>query len=188
MEKSVYKTYLISLILALAYCIICGISCNAQTQVVKGSVYAFQNLGLNKIQVSCKNSGDIVFTSTDGSFVINCSPKDKLVFSGNGFERTSEKITCHDSVSVKMIFKGGTVNRTAALCNSHVTKDEIDFALEYYSAYNCYPCPHRLYNSSMYKNSKNRKKDMLSYGNPQRSQSDYKSSTITSTNYLNNRW
>jgi len=186
MQKPAYQIYLSSLTLALAYFITCGISCSAQIQEIKDNVYAFKNLGLSKIKVSCKQLGDVVFTSTDGSFAINCLLKDKLIFSGNGFERTTEKITSYDSISVKMIFKGGSANRTAALCNSHVTKDEVDFAIDYYSVYNC--CPRHMYNSLIHKNVKNPEMNMLSHNKPQDSQTDYKSSTITSTNYFNHRW
>lgn len=159
-------------------------ACHAQTKTIKGNVNAFKNLELNKIQVQAKKSGNVVFTSANGSFEIECRVKDKLIFTGKGFERTSENISDYDSISVKMIFKGNPANRTKALCSSHVTKDEIDFAINQHSAYNCYPCPYRMFHPFTQRNSKNSEQDILPYSILQRSQADNKSSLIILTSSL----
>lgn len=132
-----FHKYYVLLFCTVLVCYVGG-TCQAQIRTVNGNVYAFKSLGLNKIEVSAKKSGNVVFTNIDGSFTIECCSKDKLVFKGKGFERTAENTSNIDSVSVKLIFKGSQANRTQALCNSHVTKDEIDFAMKYYSNYNTY--------------------------------------------------
>jgi len=185
MSKLIRLKYLYSSILVLVI-FLHGYQCDAQTHTIHGKIYAFKNLELNNIQITSKKSEAVTFTSSDGSFRIHSSLKDKLIFSGNGFERTSKRITNSDSLSVKMIFKGGSSNRSAALCNNHLTKDEINFAIEFLSVYNCYNCPNSIYNSVINKNPRNSEKHLLSSSSLQHS--DYKLATITSTNYLNNRW
>ena len=115
-------------------------------QTLKGKVYAFKNLELKSIQVKSKKSGNITYTNQDGSFSLQCHPKDKIVFSGNGFERTCESYS-NDSVYIKMIFKGGSSEREKAINNGHVTEDHLLFCLKYQAAYNDYPSPRKMYSS-----------------------------------------
>ena len=118
---------------------------SVSSQTLKGKVYSFKNLELNHIKVQSKKLGNTVYTQADGSFSIQCHAKDKIIFSGQGFEKTSKEVSS-DSVFVKMIFKGSEKNRNLVINNNHVTCDALDFSIAYFSAYNCPPCPHSMYN------------------------------------------
>lgn len=182
---SIHKGYVVELCTCLVF-FLCN-SFNVHSQTTKGKVYAFKNLELKNIKVKSQKSGNVVFTSANGSFSIQCHPKDKIIFSGQGFERTAETYTT-DSIFVKMIFKGGSLNKQRAISNLHVNKDQIDQSIEKYSAYNCYPCPSRIFNSYTNKYLLKDKYTLLEYKDEKHMQTNYKYSLSKQTSFRNNHW
>ncbi len=120
-------------------------NCDAQTKIVLGRVYAFKNLGLNHIEIKSKKTKAVTYSDWKGEFALTCSPNDKLIFRGEGFERTTKKIDGNDSVSVKLIFIDNRRQFNSAIEHEHVTHFQLTHALENYD----------LYNTAIYWNKKN---------------------------------
>ena len=161
--------------LAISICFTGAGFANAQT--IKGKVYAFKNLELNSVKVMSKKSGNITYTDGDGTFSLQCHPKDKIVFSAKGFERICESYK-GDSIFVKMLFKGGASQRDKAVNNGHVSLDDLDFCMKYYVAYNCYPSPKRLYVSNTRNNTLQYTHFSQKHGSLNRNQSDHEFSLL----------
>lgn len=104
-------------------------NCTAQQKTVQGSVYAFKDLALNKIQINAAKAKTIAVTDSLGRFKIKCEPDDKLEFSGFGFNKVVVKLKDQKPIKVKMIFKGGPKNEKTAVENSHVSKEDIDLCI-----------------------------------------------------------
>ncbi len=109
-----------------------------QTEIVHGKIYAFKNLKLNNITVTAKKAKTVAKSDFEGNFVISCFTKDKLKFSGQGFEKITVKLKGANPVSVKMIFKGGSKNENLAVLNEHVQKNDLLNSIEFYSYLNNY--------------------------------------------------
>lgn len=114
---------------------------NAQPKSIFGKVYAFKDLPLNKIEVVAKKAKTSVFTDSLGHFRITCEQKDKLEFSGNGFQKTSikidnEKSSVQKMVKAKMILNDGIKNEQAAISNGHVNEENLKNSRQMYPEYN----------------------------------------------------
>jgi hypothetical protein len=97
---------------------------------------------LSKIQVKSKKTKQATSTTSDGSFVISCHKKDKLIFTGNGFKRTTFKISDPTQLSIKMTFKGGIAEIHKAESAGHTSNEALIFAIDNYSNYNKYHEPY----------------------------------------------
>lgn len=109
----------------------------AQLAKVKGKVYAFKDLPLNKVQVSAKKAKTETFTNTEGEFIIQCENRDKLEFSGEGFLKESKKLEeGENEIAIKLIFKGGAKSQEEAVGSSHVSEEQLLHSIETYPEYN----------------------------------------------------
>ncbi|WP_346860494.1 hypothetical protein [uncultured Draconibacterium sp.] len=142
MHKKLHIRISLTLILIISLTLLFTHKINAQEQIVHGKVYAFKNLELVNIQVKSKKTKQEVITTSEGAFVISCSKKDKLIFCGSGFERTTHRISNAEEVSIKMIFKGGTTDIAKAVRGEHTSNEALVFAIDNYSNYNTYTEPY----------------------------------------------
>jgi hypothetical protein len=116
----------LNLILIATFILVTVISnCTAQQKTVQGSVYAFKDLALNKIQINAAKAKTVAVTDSLGRFRIKCEPDDKLEFSGFGFNKVIVKLKDQKPLKVKMIFKGGPKNENLAVENGHVSKADL---------------------------------------------------------------
>ena len=110
---------------------------SAQEKVVTGNVYAFKNLTLKNIQVSAKKAKTTTKTNPLGNFRIACEANDKLEFSGAGFKKTTRKLHKEENnIKVKLIFSGGEKNIQLATENDHVSKADLENAIQIHSDQN----------------------------------------------------
>lgn len=119
---------------------------NAQPKSIFGKVYAFKDLPLNNVEVVAKKAKTSVLTDSLGYFRITCEQKDKLEFSGNGFQKTSIKIDNKNSsvqkmIKAKMIINEGVKNMQAAVSTGHVTEEKLNNSIQNFPEYN-----HNYYN------------------------------------------
>jgi TonB-dependent SusC/RagA subfamily outer membrane receptor len=112
------------------------LNCVSQTNVIYGSVYAFKDLALLNIQVSAKKSKAVVSTDSMGRFTIVCDNKDKLTFTGHGFQTVHKTIKGTDSLRIKMIFNQSPKNEEVAIGYGHVSKENLLNAISHSSQYN----------------------------------------------------
>ncbi len=108
----------------------------SQTVLVQGNVYAFKNLSLNNITVKAKKTNTSVTTDLNGNFSILCNSKERIKFSGKGFQTKSIKCNGKNQLSVKLIFKGGFRNEKLAISGKHVRENDLLKAINLYSSYN----------------------------------------------------
>lgn len=123
-------------VLLISTLIICLVT-NAQIQVVNGHVYAFKDLRLKNIKVEAKKSGAAVLTDSLGNFNISCNPKDKLIFTGNGFRKFVKSTNKrNNNLQIKMVMLEGAKHEEVAVGFNHVSRYEINDAIAHYSAFN----------------------------------------------------
>lgn len=104
---------------------------------VKGKVTAFSNYNLANTEVVSKNTKTTVLTDTLGRFEIMAPAGDVLTFNASGFERNRRKIQKdNEFLEVNMIFEEGTKNEEIAVAYGHIRKEDLTYALEYYSDLN----------------------------------------------------
>jgi len=109
----------------------------AQLKSVKGKVHAFKDLPLNKIKVVAKKAKIEALTDSEGNFKIVCDKKDKLEFTGEGFQKVSQKLEGNETnITIKMILKTGSKSQEAAVNNGHVTEDDLLQSIESFPEYN----------------------------------------------------
>jgi len=125
------KRLLLTLTIAIA--VISGI---AQTKSYYGKVYAFKDLPLNKIQVEAKKAKTTTTTDSLGYFRILCEEKDRLEFSGEGFQKEKIKPGENSRLEVKLIFREGDKNIEKAVEAGHVTKQQLLNSIEQQHEYN----------------------------------------------------
>lgn len=127
------KKVLIICISTALFCIQSG----AQQKVVTGNVYAFKNLALNHIQITATKAKTTASTDSLGNFRIICTPTDKLLFNGAGFNKLARKLEREErTLKVKLIFKGGEKNILLAVDNKHVDPEELKNSIELHSDQN----------------------------------------------------
>lgn len=142
MYKKVHIRFSLTLVYLISFLLLFSYKNYAQEQVVYGKVYAFKNLELSKILVKSKKSKQEARTTSEGAFVISCCKKEKLIFCGSGFERTTLRISNTEQPSVKMIFKGGTTEIAKAVSGGHTSNEALIFAIDNYSNYNKHNDPY----------------------------------------------
>jgi len=108
----------------------------SQYKSVIGKVYAFKDSPLANIKVEAKKSGASVLTDLDGTFSISCEEKDKLIFTGHGFQRYSTSVKKKDSVHVKMVFLEGANNEKIAVGYGHMSANMLSYAISNFKQYN----------------------------------------------------
>lgn len=109
---------------------------HAQAKVYYGKVYAFKDLPLNNIQVEAKKAKTKTMTDSLGYFRINCEEKDRLEFSGEGFQKEKIKPDEKTRLEVKLIFRGSNKNVQKAVEAGHVEKDRLMNSIEHEHEYN----------------------------------------------------
>lgn len=125
----------------------------SQTKAYYGKVYAFKNLPLNNIQIEARKAKTSTTTDSLGYFRINCEEKDRLEFSGEGFQKERIKLDEKSRLEVKLIFNGGEKNIEEAVAAGHVSKDELlnsidrhhEYNFEYYNYANIFTLIDKLY-------------------------------------------
>lgn len=123
-------------IFTIAFVIIGVMFSHAQQKVVRGSVYAFKDLCLKNIHVEAKKSGAIVTTDSLGNYTIVCEKRDRLTFTGAGFQRVIKSINRKDTLRIKMMFKQGEENKKMAVGYGIVSEDKLTYAISHLSQYN----------------------------------------------------
>lgn len=113
-----------------------SLSVFSQQKVVRGNVYAFKDLYLKNIKVEAKKSGAMIKTDSMGNFTIVCEKKDKLIFTGMGFNRYVKNVNKSDSLIIKMVFAGGDKNEEVAIGYGHVSQNDLTFAVSHFSYLN----------------------------------------------------
>lgn len=124
------------LFLTLSVCLLAVANISAQQRVINGHVYAFKDLCLKNIKVEAKKSGAKVTTDSLGNFTIVCEKKDRIIFTGMGFEGHIKNIKKEDNLNVKMVFEGGVNNEEIAVGYGHVSQEELTHAVAHLSKYN----------------------------------------------------
>lgn len=113
---------------------------NGQNITVVGKVHAFKNLPLNKIEVIAKKAKSKALTDSQGNFRIICNSRDKLEFTGNGFQKTTFLINSNssnvNSIWVKMLFIDREKNQIASVKNGHITQEKLLNSIQSYPEYN----------------------------------------------------
>ncbi len=108
----------------------------AQEYEVHGNVYAFKDVALKNIIVTAKKSGAVVKTDSLGQFTIKTQEKDRLTFTGHGFQTIKKSITGSDTLHIKMVFIISKKNEEVALGYGHISKESLTYAVAYQSNYN----------------------------------------------------
>src|SRR5210317_918998 len=105
MRKITFRKYCILLFCFLCVFLYTANKSFAQDKVIQGKVFAFKNLELRNIKVSAQKSKEVVYTKSDGTFSIVCKNNDKLVFRGNGFQKTTQRVNHRNALEIRMLFK-----------------------------------------------------------------------------------
>ncbi len=104
-----------------------SVSANAQLIEICGRVTAFENVGLEGVEIIARKSDSIVKTDSLGYYCIQCEEKDNIKFKAKGFYNERERIRGkEDSLNVNMVLKEGKRNREFATGLGYI--DESDLA------------------------------------------------------------
>lgn len=108
-----------------------------------GRVYAFKDTALQNIKVKAAKSGEIVRTNEYGEFKIKIKKKDRLIFTGGGFNKFVKAVKSGDKLVVKMVFLTGSKNEEIAVGQGHMSKEDLTYSisnfLDYNNDYHTYP-------------------------------------------------
>lgn len=105
------------------------ISAPAEAQLIEicGRVTAFENVGLEGVELNTRKSDKTVKTDSLGYFCIQCEERDNIKFKARGFYNERERIRGkQDSLIVNLVLKEGKRNREFATGLGYI--DESDLA------------------------------------------------------------
>ena len=104
---------------------------------VKGTVTAFSNFSILNAEVISKKTKTKTLTDSLGRFEIMAPAGDVISFEAHGFESNRRKVgKSTDPLEVNMILKNGEKNQEIAVAYGHIRKEDLTYALSYYSDLN----------------------------------------------------
>jgi TonB-dependent SusC/RagA subfamily outer membrane receptor len=109
---------------------------NAQIKTVIGKVYAFKDTPINNIRVYSKKTKRAVYTNELGIYKIETKAKDKLVFEGEGFQKSVKMVEQGEQINVKLIFIEGAENEKIAIGAGHLTEETLTYSVSNFLEYN----------------------------------------------------
>lgn len=109
---------------------------NAQIKTVIGKVYAFKDTPVNNIRVYSKKTKRAVYTNELGIYKIETKEKDKLVFEGEGFQKSVKVVEQGEQINVKLIFIEGAENEKIAIGAGHLTEETLTYSVSNLLEYN----------------------------------------------------
>jgi TonB-dependent starch-binding outer membrane protein SusC len=134
------KVKILSLML---FVLLAATNLNAQIKTVIGKVYAFKDTPVNNIRVYSKKTKRAVYTNELGIYKIETKEKDKLVFEGEGFQKSVKRVEQGEQINVKLIFNGGEENEKIAIGQGHLSRETLTYSvsnfLEYNNDFSVYP-------------------------------------------------
>ncbi len=104
--------------------------------VVTGKVFAFKDTPLKNVKVVAKKSKNEVVTDNNGQFSIDIGKRDKLVFTGSGFEKHVQSVKAGEEISLKLYFLGGAENEQVALGQGLMSESSLMLAKSNFLEYN----------------------------------------------------
>ena len=105
-------------------------------RTVTGKVFAFKDTPLTNVKIVSKKGQKEVLSDINGRFSIDIDKKDKLIFTGAGFERHIQKVKAGDDISLKLYFLGGTENEKIAVGQGLMSKSSFQYASSNFLEYN----------------------------------------------------
>jgi TonB-dependent SusC/RagA subfamily outer membrane receptor len=127
------KVKILSLIVFLLFA---ATNLNAQIKTVIGKVYAFKDTPVNNIRVYSKKTKRAVYTNELGIYKIETKAKDKLVFEGEGFQKSVKMVEQGEQINVKLIFIEGAENEKIAIGAGHLTEETLTYSVSNFLEYN----------------------------------------------------
>ncbi len=108
-----------------------------ELMTVKGTVTAFSNFSILNAEVISKKTKTKTLTDSLGRFEIMAPAGDVLSFEAGGFESNRRKVgKSTDPLEVNLIMKNGEKNQEIAVAYGHIRKEDMTYALTYYSDLN----------------------------------------------------
>ena len=108
-----------------------------ELMAVKGTVTAFSNFSILNAEVISKKTKTKTLTDSLGRFEIMAPAGDQLTISAAGFESNRRKVQKkNEPFEVNMILKNGEKNQEIAVAYGHIRKEDLTYALTYYSDLN----------------------------------------------------
>lgn len=110
---------------------------NKELLTVKGTVTAFSNFSVSNAEVISKKTKTKTLTDSLGRFEIMAPAGDVLSFEAGGFENNRRKVEkSTDPLLVNLILQDGEKNQEIAVAYGHIRKEDLTYALTYYSDLN----------------------------------------------------
>jgi len=123
------KTYVTNFILFIFLFASAGIS-SAQENTVTGSVTTLNDIAVVNAEVKVLSSKVTVFTDSLGKFKVNCSLKDKIKISANGFNSQKVKVNKYtEDLSVNLKLKPKEENIDVAVGYGHIKEKDKNYAI-----------------------------------------------------------
>ncbi len=108
-----------------------------ELMAVKGTVTALSNFSVLNAEVISKKTKTTTLTDSLGRFEIMAPAGDQLTINAAGFESNRRKVQKqNDPFEVNLILKNGKKNEEIAVAYGHIRKEDLTYALTYYSDLN----------------------------------------------------
>lgn len=124
--KSIIKCLALSFVLLQGSFILSG----QDLVTIKGKVVTFDEIPINKAEVTAKKSGQKVFTDSLGRFTIDCDKKDKIFVNAEGFDRVSVKVKKYEGENINLVYSNEENSFKKATENGHVSEELLQNAIE----------------------------------------------------------
>jgi TonB-dependent SusC/RagA subfamily outer membrane receptor len=125
MRRLIIQIVIASTVLLHSTCLLFG-----QEQVIQGRVTTFDSIPLIGASIHVKSSQKVVLSDSLGIFTVNCSLKDRLKVTAQGFSRKQVKIKGEmNHVAVDLRLNPGPENREMAIGYGHVKDKERLYAI-----------------------------------------------------------
>lgn len=119
-KSIVFKYFILTVLFAVQTCIV-----SAQSQITGMVTSSDDGLGLIGVNIVVDGSGGGTITDIDGSYTINASPGDILVFSYTGFQRKEVTVGTDTKVDVVMDLASSMLDEVVVVGYGSMRKSDV---------------------------------------------------------------
>ena len=110
-----------------------GIAAHAQDHTIKGKVTTFGKIPLKNVAITTSKTNQTAYTDSLGLFSIQCSEKDRLQVSADGFDGVKLKFKdLKPNTNIDLVYSNQSNSFTDATQNGHISEEALKSAIKTY--------------------------------------------------------
>ena len=110
-----------------------GITAYSQDLIIKGNVTTFGKIPLKNVKITTNKTNQTAYTDSLGWFSIQCSDKDRLQISADGFDEVKLKFKdLKPNTNIDLVYSNKSNSFSEATQNGHISEETLKSAIKTY--------------------------------------------------------